>query len=375
MRTFTTPLLFLLFAAALAAPSVADPLAQARSAVSSATVDQKAAWLRAIALEGLPTQSTAGPRRFGTQSVLFQTCSGVGYVPSRFADKPDPWPGNLPLPNDELLTAYIARYGVPPGSDPTRIGYCCELFGANEDALDNAHAAGVIGTPRGDCSTTTEQVDLSFTEGRGGVFYGTWWWGMKEGGSADHPIIDPTKPCGLTSERSPIGYPLYYLNNSTTCTTPPPVCGNGILEAGETCNSCPADAGSCAPVCGNGVLEAGETCTTCPADAGDCAPVYPSCQTVPATVLADVKFVIDQLGANPLRPAARRIRSTLLQRVGYCVARPDGSLPDCQSVASTTLADAKTLVAGLPVSQRKAAARRVQGFLLQAASYCVARPQ
>ena len=72
--------------------------------------------------------------------------------------------------------------------------------------------------------------------------------------------------------------------NGTTCSalcqtqTPPPVCGNGIIETGETCeppNTATCDA-SChtivvAPVCGNGKIETGETCdppngTTCDAN-------------------------------------------------------------------------------------------------------------
>ena len=42
------------------------------------------------------------------------------------------------------------------------------------------------------------------------------------------------------------------------------VCGNGICDAGETCQFCPGDCGSC---CGNGLCDPSESCQTCP---GDC---------------------------------------------------------------------------------------------------------
>ncbi|MBU1120577.1 MAG: hypothetical protein ABIE23_05560 [archaeon] len=31
-----------------------------------------------------------------------------------------------------------------------------------------------------------------------------------------------------------------------TPTTPKPLCGNGVIESGETCRTCPADVGECA---------------------------------------------------------------------------------------------------------------------------------
>ncbi len=55
-----------------------------------------------------------------------------------------------------------------------------------------------------------------------------------------------------------------------------PLCGNGIVNTGETCSSCPADvtcgsgevcqSGECVPLCGNGVVDSSENCNTCPAD-------------------------------------------------------------------------------------------------------------
>lgn len=44
------------------------------------------------------------------------------------------------------------------------------------------------------------------------------------------------------------------------------VCGDGICNASETCETCPTDCGSCGPVCGDGVCSSGETCTSCPTD-------------------------------------------------------------------------------------------------------------
>jgi len=86
------------------------------------------------------------------------------------------------------------------------------------------------------------------------------------------------------------------------------VCGNGICEPPETCNSCPQDCGSCltakecpiscddnnpctrdycsaatnyeckhepiVPCCGNGVCEMGESCETCEKDCGKCRQLH-----------------------------------------------------------------------------------------------------
>ena len=55
-----------------------------------------------------------------------------------------------------------------------------------------------------------------------------------------------------------------------------PVCGNGVIDPGEDCSTCPADVpcppgeecvgGICQPLCGNGVVDPGEDCEICPAD-------------------------------------------------------------------------------------------------------------
>ncbi len=51
-----------------------------------------------------------------------------------------------------------------------------------------------------------------------------------------------------------------------------PVCGDGLCELGEDCETCPEDCGECPPppVCGDGFCEPGESCDTCPADCGEC---------------------------------------------------------------------------------------------------------
>lgn len=56
----------------------------------------------------------------------------------------------------------------------------------------------------------------------------------------------------------------------------PPTCGNGTCGAGETCNNCPQDCGSCPISCGNGACDNGETCSTCSQDCGACACTPPN---------------------------------------------------------------------------------------------------
>lgn len=60
---------------------------------------------------------------------------------------------------------------------------------------------------------------------------------------------------------------------------PAGICGNGTIEAGETCDDSNTVSGdgcssSCQsePVCGNGTCESGETCLSCAVDCGICAP-------------------------------------------------------------------------------------------------------
>ncbi|MDP6947086.1 MAG: fibrinogen-like YCDxxxxGGGW domain-containing protein, partial [Myxococcota bacterium] len=49
-----------------------------------------------------------------------------------------------------------------------------------------------------------------------------------------------------------------------------PVCGNAVIEPGETCETCEADCGACPDPCGDGACETDETCETCPIDCGEC---------------------------------------------------------------------------------------------------------
>jgi len=50
-----------------------------------------------------------------------------------------------------------------------------------------------------------------------------------------------------------------------------PICGNGVIESGETCSNCEDDVGECPPVyCGDGSCNGDETCSSCELDCGAC---------------------------------------------------------------------------------------------------------
>lgn len=182
-------------------------------------------------------------------------CS-VGYSPAQFAGKPDPWPGDVPLPNDQLRAAYFDRYGQDPGAGGTRIGYCCELFGLNYEALENAAKNGGTG-PNGEplhpgCASTTEATDLSFAVPRGAPYFAQWVAAYRDGGTPATAIhvhqgdILGAVPCGPFSVPKAMfgAFPIYYVGEQPcggSPPPPPPVCGNGILETGETCATCPPD--------------------------------------------------------------------------------------------------------------------------------------
>jgi hypothetical protein len=59
----------------------------------------------------------------------------------------------------------------------------------------------------------------------------------------------------------------------------PDSCGDGVCEAGEACDACAADCGTCPPppVCGDGVCEAGENDATCSSDCGSSTSTSNSC--------------------------------------------------------------------------------------------------
>src|SRR6185369_10700138 len=225
--------------------SASSSFGQPTTGGTKATPEQKA--LDAIQLE----QTEAAKHKKATVAPTASQACGVGYLPPQFKGKPDPWPNNIPLPNDQLRAAYLARYGQDPGSGGVRMGYCCELFGLNYEALENAAKAGAQG-PDGEvlhpgCASTTEATDASFAIARGGPFVGQWVAALRDGGTPGNPIVvhDTTKACGpYTDQHAMFGaYPIYY-NNTPPCGTGgqhPPVCGNGKPETGETCESCPQD--------------------------------------------------------------------------------------------------------------------------------------
>jgi len=189
-----------------------------------------------------------------------QVCTGVGYNPAQFAGKPDPWPNNQPLPNDQLAAAYFARYGQHPGNPSIPEGkvvpgYFDELSFVTYGSLENAGNASADG-PGGEklhpgCPTTTEQTDFAFAVPKGSPYVFTWYVSKLDGSSPAKAITqhDPQKPCGLSSiPKSLFGFWTIYFTNPAPCGgIQTPVCGDGHLDPGETCQNCPADAGPCPP--------------------------------------------------------------------------------------------------------------------------------
>lgn len=157
--------------------------------------------------------------------------AATGYLPQLYVGKCDPWPGNVPLPNEQLRECHINRYGVEPGYSAARVGYCCELFWVNFDALKNwCH----VNNPSLDCNaTTTEATDLSFSEPRGGQFIYEWYVKRSAGGTPENRLEAhfTDKPCGaLTLARTFLDSYNLYVNNTPPCGTlvpspepPPPV--------------------------------------------------------------------------------------------------------------------------------------------------------
>lgn len=48
------------------------------------------------------------------------------------------------------------------------------------------------------------------------------------------------------------------------------MCGDGLCNGQETCNTCALDCGPCGPVCGDSVCNGAETCSSCALDCGPC---------------------------------------------------------------------------------------------------------
>lgn len=79
---------------------------------------------------------------------------------------------------------------------------------------------------------------------------------QQEGGSPDSggPDVQEDVPDGFVMQEG----------------APPPSCGNGMCDNGETCATCALDCGTC-QTCGDGQCQAPmESCTNCPMDCGDC---------------------------------------------------------------------------------------------------------
>ncbi len=58
-------------------------------------------------------------------------------------------------------------------------------------------------------------------------------------------------------------------SGACTASAAPGVCGDGICDTNEDCNSCAGDCGAC-PVCPDGICNGTEDCTSCPTDCGAC---------------------------------------------------------------------------------------------------------
>ena len=77
-------------------------------------------------------------------------------------------------------------------------------------------------------------------------------------------IIDSLDACVNVPWNSADWCPDYYTRNCRARSN----CGNNVVDAWETCLSCPQDVWDC---CGNGVFDYWESCRTCPGDSGECS--------------------------------------------------------------------------------------------------------
>ena len=76
-------------------------------------------------------------------------------------------------------------------------------------------------------------------------------------------VLDSADTCIDIPWNSDNGCPEQYNQNCWIYSS----CGNGKIDAWETCQTCPQDVWVC---CGNGILDFWESCNTCPVDAGSC---------------------------------------------------------------------------------------------------------
>jgi hypothetical protein len=89
-------------------------------------------------------------------------------------------------------------------------------------------------------------------------------------GCADWPVASCT--CALDEWCCAVGWDaLCVALAAGSCASGcPDVCGDGVCDAGEGCEGCPADCGTCPEPCGDGVCDSEETCSGCPGDCGAC---------------------------------------------------------------------------------------------------------
>lgn len=243
----------------------------------------------------------------------------TGYCPAPYCGtgRPDPWPGDVPLPNEQLLAAYVARYNCPVGVQPCRCGYSAELLTVNYIGLENQCRAGQMGSVLG-IATPDQKAIAARVKAANDALPKVYRDGIAE--------IDAKLAAGLLSEadymakrtalqglvpRSKAGGAHDCLATTTEVTDSSfghcrqgdwarkwwweyndggrpdnPVivhdttraCGpystTGPIGYPTYWNNTPP-CGVPAPRCGDGHADPGETCSTCPADLGPCPPPPP----------------------------------------------------------------------------------------------------
>lgn len=263
--------------------------------------------------------------------------ASTGYCPTPYCGtgRPDPWPGDVPLPNEQLAAAYLTRYGQPPGSGGSRAGYCCELFGVNYTILEGMCRAGQIpaaafsepsspttfaarlrasiaevqalpaayldGLRALDQDAAAGKVDESTYARRRSALQGLVPHSKSTGHNCLATTTEATDASFAIGRGSPTACQWWLL---TVWPTPPPpvvrkdkppgvfsekhpqhgcmvpwtnTCGDHAVQAGEDATTCPADVAPPAPRCGDSHADPGETCSSCPADLGPCPPPPPRC--------------------------------------------------------------------------------------------------